>query len=172
MTFVRDHVILNAPAEVGELLSDATEDFLNKSFRTAKGQSSIFSFPDSELVLTDRPTRSLTLPAAYLQPFLDISRPLDSIMSSTPRQTAKDTLVRFWDALDALEATHRSYRLAGGDVRERMRDEVKKLVGGSYEGCVGRLRGSLGVKCTFSAPFPRFQPLRSGSEPDYSLPLV
>lgn len=79
-------------------------------------------------------------------------------MSSTPRQTAKDTLVRFWDALDALEATHRSYRLAGGDVRERMRDEVKKLVGGSYEGCVGRLRGSLGIKCTFSAPFPDFNP--------------
>lgn len=93
-------------------------------------------------------------------------------MSSTPRQTAKDTLVRFWDALDALEATHRSYRLAGGDVRERMRDEVKKLVGGSYEVCVGRLRGSLGVKCTFSAPFSQFEPPACKVNADFLLPLV
>lgn len=30
--------MLNAPTEVGELLSDATEDLLNKAFRNAKGE--------------------------------------------------------------------------------------------------------------------------------------
>lgn len=31
-------------------------------------------------------------------------------------------------------------------MRDRLKDDVRKLVGGSYEGCVGRLRGALGVK--------------------------
>lgn len=48
MTFVRDAVLLNAPAEVGELLGPAAEDLLNGAFRSAKGLSlplSLLSLP-------------------------------------------------------------------------------------------------------------------------------
>ena len=99
--------------------------------------------------------------AAYLQPFVDLARSLDGLTASSARQAAKDTLTRFFDTLDALQGTHAGCRLVGGsggsdggggggaagaEVREKMRDEVKRTVGVAYAAAVGRLKGSLGPK--------------------------
>lgn len=67
---------------------------------------------------------------------------------SVDRQTTKDGFTKFWDTLEGIEGVHRSNKLErSGEVKERLRVEVKALVGKGYRDAVKKWAGSLGVKC-------------------------
>lgn len=67
---------------------------------------------------------------------------------NTGRQTVKDLFVKFWDLLEVLEQVHLTNHLGrAGDMKARMRDEVKGLVGKAYRASVAKHTGSLGNKC-------------------------
>ncbi|CED83615.1 Exocyst complex protein Exo70 [Phaffia rhodozyma] len=127
MSFVRDNLVLHSSSNFSDLLGENGDELLNKAFKNAK--------------------------ATYLDPWNELTSPLLQASSSSSnsgnagRQAVKDQFVKFWDLLDRQEQVHLTNHLGrAGDMKARMRDEVKTLVGKAYKTAVAKHDGSLGTK--------------------------
>lgn len=166
VAYVRDNLLLSN-SSVSDLLGDSGENLLNKAFRSAKGTSFLSpSFlPTSSTLIANSHLVDDHLPAGYLDLFTELLLNLtDPSSTSTPntssrlnplkttsdqdRQVTKDGFTRFWDTLEGIEGVHRMNKLAdSGEVKDRLRGEVKEKVGGGYKKAVIKWGGSLGPKC-------------------------
>lgn len=57
------------------------------------------------------------------------------------KRETKDRFVRFGDAFEEIEALHRGARLEGDELKEKLREDVQRMVGPTYEKFLKKHRG-------------------------------
>lgn len=133
-------------SQIGDLLGETCEDSLNKRMRSAKaGYLDIWSPLVSALL--DAGTDQSGAAGA-------IKAGIGAVKGGGEKRETKDRFMRFHDAFEEVEALHGAAKLDEGELelRERLKDEVERMVVPTYTKFLARHRNGDFSKSTSSLP--------------------
>lgn len=146
LSYVRREIL---SSQVSDLLGEPCEDELNRKMRTAKSAYLEIWSPLVSALLdagTEQSTAAGAIKAAVKGG------------ASTERRETKDRFVRFFDAFEEVESLHHAARLDANEheLRERLKDEVDRMVVPTYSKFLARHRhGDFSKSAQRSLPIPQ-----------------